>query len=128
MPAFGIDLAAKLLGQHSVVAALPYGALILAAIALMYLQMRQLNSRNPQMAQANPQAQMMQRYMPFLFAVIYINIAAGVNIYFIVSSLCRIGIQGVSFARACSTSLRQVIGPRGSSRAAGARPPRAGGP
>jgi YidC/Oxa1 family membrane protein insertase len=93
MPAFGIDLAAKLLGQHSVVAALPYGALILAAIALMYLQMRQLNSRNPQMAQANPQAQMMQRYMPFLFAVIYINIAAGVNIYFIVSSLCRIGIQ-----------------------------------
>jgi YidC/Oxa1 family membrane protein insertase len=93
MPAFGIDLAAKLLGQHSVVHALPYAFLILAAIALMYLQMRQLNSRNPQMAQANPQAQMMQRYMPILFAVIYINIAAGVNIYFIVSSLCRIGIQ-----------------------------------
>ncbi|MGH9918105.1 MAG: YidC/Oxa1 family membrane protein insertase, partial [Nitrososphaerales archaeon] len=93
MPAFGIDLAAKVLGHHSVAAALPYAFLILVAIGLQYLQMRQLNSRNPQMAQANPQAQMMQRYMPILFAIIYINIAAGVNIYFIISSLCRIGIQ-----------------------------------
>ncbi len=58
--------------------------------------MRQLNKRNPQ-AQANPQMQMMQRYMPLIFAVIYINIAAGVNIYFIVSSLCRIGIQEAIF-------------------------------
>jgi hypothetical protein len=40
---------------------------------------------------------MMQRYMPLIFAVIYINIAAGVNIYFIVSSLCRIGIQEAIF-------------------------------
>jgi YidC/Oxa1 family membrane protein insertase len=97
MPAFGIDLAAKVLGHHSIAAALPYAFLILIAIGLQYLQMRQLNSRNPQMAQANPQAQMMQRYMPILFAVIYINIAAGVNIYFIVSSLCRIGIQEAVF-------------------------------
>ena len=36
---------------------------------------------------------MMQRYMPLIFAVIYIRISAGVNIYFVVSSLCRIGIQ-----------------------------------
>jgi YidC/Oxa1 family membrane protein insertase len=93
MPAFGIDLASRVLGHHSITQALPYALLILVAIALMYLQMRQLNSRNPQMAQANPQAQMMQRYMPIMFALIYINIAAGVNIYFIVSSLCRIGIQ-----------------------------------
>ena len=97
MPAFGIDLASKVLGHHSFAQALPYVLLILIAIALMYLQMRQLNSRNPQMAQANPQAQMMQRYMPILFAVIYINIAAGVNVYFIVSSLCRIVIQEAVF-------------------------------
>ncbi len=63
------------------------------AIGLQYLQMRQLNSRNPGAAQANPQMQMMQRYMPLIFAVIYIRISAGVNIYFVVSSLCRIGIQ-----------------------------------
>ena len=97
MPAFGLDLAARVLGHHTITAALPYAALILVAIALQYLQMRQLNSRNPAMAQANPQAQMMQRYMPLIFAVIYINIAAGVNIYFIVSSLCRIGIQEAVF-------------------------------
>jgi hypothetical protein len=59
--------------------------------------MKQLNNRNPQFAQSNPQAQMMQRYMPLIFAVIYINIAAGVNVYFIISSLCRIGIQEAIF-------------------------------
>jgi YidC/Oxa1 family membrane protein insertase len=97
MPAFGIDLAQKVLGHNSVTAAIPYALLIVIAIALQYLQMRQLNSRNPAAAQANPQAQMMQRYMPLIFAVIYINIAAGVNIYFIVSSLCRIGLQEAVF-------------------------------
>jgi YidC/Oxa1 family membrane protein insertase len=95
--AFGINLADKVLGHHSVATALPYAALILIAIGLQYFQMRQLNNRNPSFAQSNPQAQMMQRYMPLIFAVIYINIAAGVNIYFIVSSLCRIGIQEAIF-------------------------------
>jgi YidC/Oxa1 family membrane protein insertase len=97
MPAFGLDLAAKVLGHKSVAAAVPYALLIVIAIGLQYLQMRQLNSRNPAAAQANPQAQMMQRYMPLIFAVIYINISAGVNIYFIVSSLCRIGLQEAVF-------------------------------
>jgi YidC/Oxa1 family membrane protein insertase len=97
MPSFGIDLAQRVLGHHTITAALPYAALILVAIGLQYLQMRQLNSRNPGMAQANPQAQMMQRYMPLIFAVIYINIPAGVNVYFIVSNLCRIGIQEAIF-------------------------------
>ena len=97
MPAFGIDLARRSSATITVTAALPYALLILIAIGLQYLQMRQLNSRNPAMAQANPQAQMMQRYMPLIFAVIYISIAAGVNVYFIVSSLCRIGIQEAMF-------------------------------
>ncbi|MGH2717843.1 MAG: membrane protein insertase YidC [Actinomycetota bacterium] len=95
--AFGLNLADKVLSHHSFAAAIPYALLILIAIGLQYLQMRQLNNRNPQYAQANPQAQMMQRYMPLIFAVIYINISAGVNIYFIVSSLCRIGIQEAIF-------------------------------
>jgi YidC/Oxa1 family membrane protein insertase len=95
IPAFGINLADKVL-HHPFLTALPYAALILIAIGLQYFQMRQLNKRNPQ-AQSNPQMQMMQRYMPLIFAVIYINIAAGVNIYFIVSSLCRIGIQEAIF-------------------------------
>jgi len=97
IPSFGLNLADKVLSHHPPGGPLPYAALILVAIALQYFQMRQLNNRNPQFAQSNPQAQMMQRYMPILFAVIYINISAGVNIYFIISSLCRIGIQEAVF-------------------------------
>ena len=96
--AFGIDLANNLFSHHSSwVLALPYGGLVAVAIALQYLQMRQLNNRNPAAAQANPQVQMMQKYMPLVFAIIYIRISAGVNIYFVVSSLCRIGIQEAIF-------------------------------
>jgi YidC/Oxa1 family membrane protein insertase len=94
MKAFGLDLGNNLFSHHSSwLGAIPYGAIVAVAIGLQYLQMRQLNSRNPGAAQANPQMQMMQRYMPLIFAVIYIRISAGVNIYFVVSSLCRIGIQ-----------------------------------
>jgi YidC/Oxa1 family membrane protein insertase len=121
IPAFGLNLADKVLGHSTLTAALPYAALILIAIGLQYFQMRQLNSRNPQYAQANPQAQMMQRYMPILFAVIYINISAGVNIYFIVSSLCRIGIQEAVFRSGIlerpSKAAEEVL-PSGSSRGA----------
>jgi YidC/Oxa1 family membrane protein insertase len=98
MKAFGLDLANNLFSHHtSWVGAIPYGGIVVVAIALQYLQMRQLNSRNPGAAQANPQMQMMQRYMPLIFAFIYLRISAGVNIYFVVSSLCRIGIQEAIF-------------------------------
>lgn len=116
MPAFGLDLAQKVLGEHFP-GLIPYAVLILVAIGLQYLQMRQLNSRNPAMAQANPQAQMMQRYMPLIFAVIYINISAGVNVYFIVSSLCRMGLQEYAFRTA-------KAGKPGETRVSGSSPPR----
>ena len=98
MMAFGINLSNKALGHHgSIVSSIPYWGLVLFAIGLQYLQMRQLNSRNPQYAQANPQAAALQKYFPIIFGFIYLTIAAGVNIYFIVSSLCRIGIQEAVF-------------------------------
>ncbi|HTZ09612.1 MAG TPA: YidC/Oxa1 family membrane protein insertase [Acidimicrobiales bacterium] len=98
MKAFGLDMAGTLFSHHaSWVDAIPYGAIVLVAIGLQYFQMRQLNSRNPAAAQANPQMQMMQRYMPIIFAIIYLRISAGVNVYFVVSSLCRIGIQEAIF-------------------------------
>jgi YidC/Oxa1 family membrane protein insertase len=94
MGAFGLDLGDNLFSPRAHwYGAIPYAIIVAIAIGLQYLQMRQLNSRNPGAAQANPQMQMMQRYMPLIFAVIYIRISAAVNIYFIVSSLCRIGIQ-----------------------------------
>ncbi len=94
MKSLGIDLAQKLTShQAHWYGHLPIAALILAAIGLQFFQMRAMTRRNPAAAQANPQMQMMQKYMPIIFGIIYINIAAGVNIYFIVSALCRIGIQ-----------------------------------
>jgi YidC/Oxa1 family membrane protein insertase len=98
MESFGINLAVSVLAHHaSLTSALPYWGLLLAAIAFQYLQINQINRRNPQLAQANPQAQMMQKYMPILFAVFYLYFPAGVTVYFVVSSLSRIAIQEVLF-------------------------------
>jgi len=64
----------------------PLIVLILLAIALQYIQIKQISGRNAAAAAANPQMQQMQKIMPIIFAVIYIAIPAGVNVYFIVSS------------------------------------------
>jgi len=96
----GIDFAAKLLSHHaSPWAYVPYAILVLGAVGLQYLQMARLNARNPQAAQANPQAAMLQKYMPLIFGFIYLNVAAILNVYFIVSSAIRIGTQEVLFRR-----------------------------
>jgi YidC/Oxa1 family membrane protein insertase len=101
MKALGINLADSLFShQSSWVGHVPYALLVAIAIALQYLTMRQMNRRNPGAAQANPQMQAMQKYMPLIFAVIYLRIAAGVNIYFIVSALCRMGLQWWAFQTA----------------------------
>ena len=41
----------------------------------------------------------MQKYMPLIFGFIYLNVAAILNVYFIVSSAIRIGTQEVLFRR-----------------------------
>ena len=120
MKAFGLDLGNNLFSHNAHwYGAIPYGVIVAVAIGLQYLQMRQLNSRNPGAAQANPQMQMVQRYMPLIFAVIYIRISAGVNIYFVVSSLCRIGIQEGIF--------RSGVLDKASTRGEGTLPGRGGG-
>ena len=101
LESFGMDFAKKLLpfsSHSSVWAALPYLFLVLASIGLQYLQMSRLSKRNPG-ASANPQAAMLQKYMPIVFGLIYLNIPAAVNVYFIVSSAIRIGTQEVLFRR-----------------------------
>jgi len=97
---FGINFADKLLSHHgSIWAAIPFLLLVLASVGLQYLQMSRLNARNPQAAQANPQAAMLQRYMPLIFGLIYLNVAAILNVYFIVSSAIRIATQEVLFRK-----------------------------
>jgi len=96
----GIDFASKLLSKHaSPWAYIPFAILVIGAVGLQYLQMARLNARNPQAASANPQAAMLQKYMPLIFGFIYLNVAAILNVYFIVSSAIRIGTQEVLFRR-----------------------------
>jgi len=96
----GINFAAKLLSHHaSPWMYIPYAILVIGAVGLQYLQMARLNARNPQANQANPQAAMLQKYMPLIFGFIYLNVAAILNVYFIVSSAIRIGTQEVLFRR-----------------------------
>ena len=96
----GINFAAKLLSHHSSPwMYIPYALLVIGAVGLQYLQMSRLNARNPQANQANPQAAMLQKYMPLIFGFIYLNVAAILNVYFIVSSAIRIGTQEMLFRR-----------------------------
>ena len=97
---FGMDFSQKLLSHHSsIFAAIPFLLLVVASVGLQYLQMSRLNARNPGASQANPQAAMLQKYMPLIFGFIYINVAAILNVYFIVSSAIRILTQEVLFRR-----------------------------
>jgi YidC/Oxa1 family membrane protein insertase len=101
---FGMDLSSLPLQHHAfpgsasqAVLVLPYLVLIGAAMFLQYYQMKQMNSRNPQAAAANPQMQTMQKFFPIIFGVIYLRVPAGATIYMVVSSAMRIGTQEVMF-------------------------------
>ncbi|HUY66564.1 MAG TPA: membrane protein insertase YidC [Acidimicrobiales bacterium] len=111
---FGMDFSEKLLSRHSsIFIAIPYLLLVVGSVALQYLQMARLNARNPQAAQANPQAAMLQKYMPLIFGFIYINVAAILNVYFIVSSAIRIGTQEVLFRKGIVSGPPVAAGAKG---------------
>ena len=97
---FGMDFSDKLLSHHSSLwVAIPYLLLVVGSVGLQYLQMSRLNARNPGANQANPQAAMLQKYMPLIFGFIYINVAAILNVYFIISSGIRILTQEILFRK-----------------------------
>lgn len=89
----GINLADSVRSHLSVPQKIPYVAVILIAVALQYVSIWQITNRNPSAANANPQMQAVQKFMPLIFIFIYILLPAGVGIYFIVSSLFRVGQQ-----------------------------------
>lgn len=84
----------------------PISSLFAVAVALQFIQMRQMNSRNKAAAQANPQMQTMQKIMPIFFAYIYFIIPAAVVIYMIVSTMIRIATQDILFR----TGIVQPVG------------------
>ena len=94
MHALGINLADSVrTPQAHWYDVIPYAIMVLIAIGLQYVSIWQVTTRNPAAASANSQMQTMQKFMPLIFLVLYIALPAGVGVYFIVSSLFRVGQQ-----------------------------------
>lgn len=96
MKSFGLDLAVSTsdaLGE-SIIDGLPYLALILFMIGAQYLQQKQVSARNPDGGMAMPQQKILLRVMPAFFGVISINFPAALVVYWVTSSVYRIGLQG----------------------------------
>ena len=95
MVSFGIDLAKRATSPHgSFWEALPFYGLILLMVGLQYFQQWQVTSRAP--AADTPQAQqmrMIQKFFPPIFGIFSINFPAGVVLYWVISSLFRVGQQ-----------------------------------
>jgi YidC/Oxa1 family membrane protein insertase len=95
MVSWGIDLsrsANKVWSSTGLADAFPFLVLVALVVIAQYVQTKQMSGRNAS-AQQNPQMQVMQRVMPLMFGFISYSIAAGINVYFLVSSLFRIGQQ-----------------------------------
>ncbi|HZT66181.1 MAG TPA: YidC/Oxa1 family membrane protein insertase [Acidimicrobiales bacterium] len=128
MKSFGLDLAKSVGTVHGTLV-IGYWILVGLVVLTQYIQTRQLNGRNPAAA-ANPQAKMMQRVMPVVFGFISISIPAGVNVYFLVSSLFRIGQQEFMYAYDPVLSAHAKSAPKAidvPSRDAGTKPARPAG-
>ncbi len=95
---FGMDLSKSATSHHSsTLAALPYWGILGVTVLLGYLQMQQINKRNPAVGKMASQMQSMQKIMPLMFGAIYIVLPALLNVYFVVSSLYRIMVQELMF-------------------------------
>jgi len=98
LKAFGMDLAATARGHHkNVVEAIPFFALIVLMTAFQYLQQRQMNVRNPQAANANPQMKTTMQIFPAFYALISLNLPASVVVYLLVSGMFRMAQQSLSY-------------------------------
>jgi len=95
MVAFGLDLSqstTQALGQ-SIIHGMPYLILILVMIGAQYIQQKQVTARGSAAA-AMPQQQMLLKVMPAFFGVISIGFPAALVVYWVTSSVYRIGLQG----------------------------------
>ncbi len=118
---FGMDLSQTPLNHHGSnqgLLIIPYLVLVGLSVFLQYFQMKQMNSRNPQAAAANPQMQTMQKVFPLVFGVFYLNIPAGAAVYMLISSVMRIGTQEVMFRTGMVTpaTAEREIGPANKSK------------
>ena len=96
MVSFGIDLseAAKDVIQANFVDGLPYLGLVAVTFILSFLQQAQMKSHRGDAAAPNPQMEMLMKIMPYMLPVFAFVVQAALGVYFIASSLYRIGQQG----------------------------------
>lgn len=104
MESFGIDLAesASDVLKVSFVAALPFLVLIFGVVASGYYQQRMISRRTGSNANVedNPMAKQMQqmtKIMPLMYLVFGFTLPAGLNVYFLISSIFRIGQQALIY-------------------------------
>jgi len=96
----GLDLSKSAADIHGGFGtALPYFLLIALVVITGYVQFKQTQSRQTSQ-QANPQAAMMGKIFPALFAFISYRLPSGVVLYFLVSNAWQIGQQAVIFRTA----------------------------
>jgi len=96
----GLDLSKSAADIHGGFGtALPYFLLIALVVITGYLQFKQTQSRQTNQ-QANPQAAMMGKIFPALFAFISYRLPSGVVLYFLVSNGWQIGQQALIFRTA----------------------------
>jgi YidC/Oxa1 family membrane protein insertase len=98
MVSFGFDLGKTARDHHaSVAAALPYYGLIVIMTVSQYVQQQQMNKRNPQAANANPQMKITMQLFPAFYAVISLAIPASVVLYLLISGLFRMAQNYLSY-------------------------------
>lgn len=99
MESFGIDLAknATEAAKVSFTTAIPFFLLIAGVVATGYWQQAMISRRNPQAQDDdNPiarQMRIMTRFMPLMYLVFGFTFPAGLNVYFLISAVVRIGQQ-----------------------------------
>lgn len=121
MVSWGIDLsrsASGVLTDDGIGQALPFLLLVGLTAVTSWYQQKQVQGRNLNAANANPQQQMITKILPFIIVFFSFSMPAGVVVYFVVSALVRIGQQAF-VTRVEFPELR-----KGSAATNGAKPPK----
>jgi YidC/Oxa1 family membrane protein insertase len=94
MNAFGVDLALSpaMAVSKGFVTALPYILLVAVIAVLSWFQQKQIMGRNPN-AEVTQQQQLMMRIGPLLYVFFAFISPAAIGVYFLVSTLWRVGQQ-----------------------------------
>ena len=92
---FGVDLSIspQQAWQIGLVTAIPFLLLMVGMLLSQIVQNRQIQGRNVNTGQVNPQQQAIMKVLPFMLPVFSFGFPAGLGLYYFVQGLCRMGLQ-----------------------------------